>query len=218
MSLQFMDRSVVTMKLADYSRSSNESLLIAESAMNWIFGTFNHGGQYDGMTLDNTVAPDLITPDLSNHRYIFYIREDNQIRIGLPDILQRVADGEARNAGGSIVNQVVDGTASTLLVQDLLQNGRPLLFEKTNVFRAAPSLNWATSRNARAAAWIEAVRDPSQPSRVLFYAQAVGQYETSRSYVQRFLGSYSDTMNRNIGAINGENRNALPKALSEELE
>lgn len=216
-SLQFLDRSVVTMKLADYSRSSNESLLMAESALNWLYGSYNNGGRYDGKELDrDSLDIDTDNPNFESHPYIFFIRENNRLRSGVPDILQRMADGEARHRGGRIDKQGVDAGANHLLIADMLNAGQPMRFEKTDAFRVAPALDWDKSANARALAWIEAVRDPSQPSRVLFYAQAVGQYDSSRSYVQRYLGSYSDTLGTDVSVLSeGSNGNGELKAEKE---
>lgn len=217
---QFLSRAVQATQTAGYGRDSSESLLLAESAMNMLYGQFVFDGDLNGDGVaDREQRPNLAaSPAAVPLGYMFYIAGSGPgIEATDPGLLQRVADGEAWAQGANITTQAVASAAARIEVNDLFGNGfSPVLFVQDNngdIVRA--NTTWDNTRGPRkAAAWLELVRneDPDSGGSVKVYVEAVGQVGHAKSYVQRYIGEYSNTLGTNVGALNEANPAWNPNA------
>jgi len=217
-SLSFFERTADSMQMTGYSRDSAESMLFAESAMNLVFGQFQSGALVgDDAVSDNTQQ--LTNPANMPLPYLFHVSENNPaIDQALPSILQRVADGEARNAGTAVNGSIVNVVSNNLLVENLFTaTSQPMVFGVNdgrtgrdnsnrlldlNITTAAGWTNAIPDEPKIAAVWFELVQNPALAGSVQVYIQVASQVGRSKSYVQRLIGSYPTTLGRRLGGIN----------------
>ena len=209
-SLNFFEQTADSIQISGYNRDSSESLLFAESAMNTVFGKFIFNGDLDeNGVIDNTVKFDFENLTLEGLPYSFFISAGNGIDQALPSLLQRIANGEARNSGNtnnsSNNNNQFRADQTTLLIKDLFAAGEPLVFEYNAQNQLEPSSqNWSDfeSSNAKMAiAWFELVRNTELDGTIQIYVQSVAKVGNSKSYVQRLVGNYSDTLGINVNTL-----------------
>lgn len=210
-SLQFMDRTVKSIQVSGYSRDSTESLLLAESAMNTVYGSFIYGVDFDGDTHpDNVAALDIQQdPPVIPLAYMYYVSGNTGVDQTAPTLLQRVADGEATALAGRINGHAIAATTNELRISNLFdQNVSPLVFEQDknnpgNITRVAKT--WEQANGTRkAAGWLELVKNQDSGA-IEVYAEATAQVGNAKSYVQRYAGVYSNTLGKRIGALNEAN-------------
>lgn len=211
-SLQYMERTAKSIQLSGYGRDSSESLLMAEGAMNMLYGRFIFDDDIDGddindntETIDSTKSPPGIPLP-----YMFYVTGGHGIDQTAPSLLQRIANGEASATSGAVENHSI--SASKLRVDDLFQGGpgtAPLLFVQDTDNAGHLKIShgsWnSTNDTHKAAAWLELVQSPTQAGKIQVFVQALAQVGNSKSYVQRFAGTFSATLGRRFGALNESN-------------
>lgn len=207
MTLKFFERTSDSLQMAGYDRGATESLLVAESAMNMLFGLYQHDANLDDD--GEQQIPDIQEAlDLNNWplHYMYFASADNEINQAMPSILQKIANGEARNESGSVNSNIVNIASQRLKVENLYAgSAKPIVFE----FNAQDQIilstkSWADikSTNSKAGvAWLEIVKNDSLQGDYQIYVQAVGRVGNSQSYVQRIiayvdsrLGSFLPTM------------------------
>lgn len=203
LSAGFFDRAADSAIFSGSMRDSTQALLLAESAMNRLHGQFVNGKNVDGQgALDADDAKNIMyamvaPPSPLNVSYLFYRTAGAGVDQTQPDILQRVANGEARASGATLATQGVPDGASRIRVNDLFigDTMRPVLFTHSAAGLVRSVSRWGDAANAeKAAAWMEVTRNPSHSKWVDVYVQAAAQVGASKAYVQRYIGSYTDTL------------------------
>lgn len=118
-----------------------------------------------------------------------------------PRIVQMVADGEARNSGGNLGGvQTVLTTTTRLRVNDLFVSAsvRPILLVKdANGLMRRSNNDWDTEIAAeKMAIWVEITRnpDPNKTGYFDLYLSVASKVGNSKAYLQRYLGSYGNTL------------------------
>ena len=211
-SIKFFSANLNDSKIAGYNRDAEESFQLAESTLNLVYGGFIYDAD-----LDSTSGPDnqgFINLDDAlplPSPYMFFVSTNDKIEQTTPSILQRVADGEARATTGDVNNAVVSSTATTLLLTDLFNNeSYPLIFTPgATGLQQQKNAHWNdfSASDGKAAAWIEITRDAFQSNRLYLFAQTMAQVGKSKSYLQRYIGEYSDVLGSNVWALTEANPN-----------
>ncbi len=193
MSLSFVERTKDSLQIAGYNRGAAESVLIAESAMNLLYGRiiYNADLDTDGIN-DIEERINFNRPEQPPFPYLYFVSATNNIEQASPSILQRIANGEARGENGSVASHIVNPGSARLKVTDLYSgNARPIVFEFDAQNRMVVSnKSWSEleGKNTKAAvAWVEMVKNDNLDGAFQFYAQAVGKAGNSKSYVQRLI-------------------------------
>lgn len=208
-ALQFLDRTTKSIQISGYARDSAESLVLAEAAMNTLYGSFVYDADLDGangpdnLTTVNT-KPGQIEISLP---YMYFVNGGAGVDQTAPSLLQRIADGEAAAQGGAVNNH---GTsAARLRIDNLFQAGNagaPIMFvhapdEPAKLKRVTTTWS-ATNATRKAAAWLELTKNPLLDGTYGIYVQAAAQVGDAKAYVQRFAGTMTDTLGRRVGALN----------------
>lgn len=210
-SMQYMERTAQSLQMSGYARDSAESLLLAEAAMNMVYGRFIYDGDLDRVNGPDNLASinTKATPPTIPLPYMYYVTAGDGIDQSQPSLLQRVADGEAAAQGADVDDRAVPSDIPRLRVDNLFNAGggfAPLMFGQDDNDPGLQVRNgtWTGLESPRkAAAWLELVRDPDT-ERLQVFVEAVGQVGNAKSYVQRFVGSYTDTLGH-LGALNESN-------------
>lgn len=218
-SLHFFRQIMDDIKISGASRDSNESLLLAESAMELLRGRFINNLDTNptinvtscnvgGISLDkceaSEIGKNINDPSAYLMPYMYYVSSATALDQTKPSILQNIANGEATNKTPSTMGaQKISLATKKLRINDLFGAGfNPRLFAVNSNGLLEDSLvaDWDTETSLqKAAAWIEVILNPTNSSAVDLYVQAVAQAGNGRSYLQRYVGTYfvSDT----IGAL-----------------
>lgn len=204
LSAGFFNRSADSAAFSGATRDSGQALLLAESALNRLYGQFASGKNVDGQSgADKDDIKGLRTvmatpPSPLNVKYVFYRTGGAGIDQASPDILQRVANGEARNTGATLATQgVANGTAmfktNNLFVSSAM---RPMLYVRDSTgLSASGAASWDAETGAeKVAVWIELTRNPTHSGWLDVYVQAVAQVGAAKAYVQRYIGAYTDNL------------------------
>jgi len=216
-TLGFFEQSADSVQMSGYSRDSAEALLLAESAMNMLYGTFVFNKDIDNDAIvDRDETYDLNNPNPLPLPYMYFVSAivNAEINQAQPSILQLVANGEARSGTArtavAVSSNVVPSSAGNLLINELFTaTTRPVLYTLDNNNRLVSSNNtWATMRNnnqTAAVAWLELTRDTTiANSPVEIYVQSAAQVGRSINYVQRFIGILPNT----LGILGGANESS----------
>jgi len=212
-SSKFLERTMMSMKNSGENRDSAESLLLAESAMNLVYGQFIFDGDVDGNgSIGNEAAIDNRIPINFNDplpyidlHYVYYVSDGSGINSQIPMILQWVADGEAIAQGEGISGQIISSSTSKLIIADLFTSiNSPLLYntdETGNLVKQGTSWNNLISTK-KTAVWMELVCNPNDDGAAQLYVQAAAQVGDAKSYVQRYVGAYERTSGVLISPLN----------------
>jgi len=210
-SLSYFEQSSSSLQISGYNRDSSESLMLAESAMNLVYGNFVFDKDLDDDQIVDNIAPlNIDNPTAENGipvEYAYYISNGTGIDQQLPSLLQRVANGEARNSGGTGNGHSFSASQNVLLIENLFTgSAKPIVFELNSQGQLVPSTkSWATlstTHTKSAAGWLELVRNPQLEGTIQVYVQAVSKVGDSKSYVQRLIGAYPTTLGINLGGLN----------------
>ena len=150
---------------------------------------------------------------LAEADYVYFAGDGtNGISETRPSVLQKVANGEAAmlGSGTRVTSQEVASSMDEILCQDLFSGGTPMLFT------TGPGLDWAGSTTSNtnnllvasayaswdaqkagndynqtiAAAWAEITQNPANLNAMDLWVQAIAQVGWSKSYLQRYIGTY----------------------------
>lgn len=205
MSLNFFKRTADSLQMSGYNRESTESLVIAESAMNFLYGRYIYNADLDGKNgIDIDVKINPSKPNEIDLPYLYYVSSDGSIDQKNPSLLQKIANGEARNIGATINNHEVAKTTERLQIMNLYSNkAKPIVFQfnaLNQIEQTETEWSAVSGNNSKAAvAWLELVKNEELEGTVQVYVQAVGKVGTSKSYVQRLIGYIPTT----LGSIGG---------------
>lgn len=209
-SLAFFNRANDATKLSGYTRDSTQAVILAESAVNLLFGKLrsntmtvgdlNNDTLLDGAQARITVA----TPPLPLALpYMFYVTAAGAgIDQATPRILQMVADGESSAPGATTLQPATQaitfpaGAAQRLIrLNDLFISNaiRPRLYIQNNTGLAASNNTWATQTGDKVAVWLEVTQNPTNPLWFDLHAAAAADVGQSRGYVQRYLYTFTPT-------------------------
>ena len=213
-TLSYFERSADNIQMSGYNRDSAEALLLAESAMNTLYGQFKYGRDIDDDDIaDRDQSFDSNNPSTLPTFYMYFVSGTEPISISQtqPTILQKIADGEARSAARTtqtVSSHRVPVDANNLVISELYTAGntqRPVLYILDENNRLSISNdNWTNiiNNNPKAAvAWLELVLSPTGNGTIQVYAQAAAQIGSSKNYVQRYVGAYPNTLGP-LGAAN----------------
>ena len=208
-SIKYFSGSISSKKVAAYSRDAEESFMLAESAMNTLYGGFIYEGDFNqDDVFDKQVPINIEAPAPFGNKYMYFVSAENRIDQTIPSILQRIADGEARAIAGEVNGAIVSATATSLRINDLFSgDSRPLVFTHSANGLQPTNNSWGASETPKAAVWIEVIRDTFQANQLYLFAQAAAQVGDSKSYVQRYIGEYSDTIGHQVSALTEANPN-----------
>lgn len=120
-----------------------------------------------------------------------------------PGTLQRVANGEARNSGSALADQSVPTGINALRINDLFVNAnvRPLLLTQSRNGLVFSSNTWDKEPAAeKAAVWLEVSQDPDPAHASWFslYLCSAAQVSNAKSYIQRYVGAYTDQLGAQV--------------------
>jgi len=205
-SSKFLERTMMSMKNSGENRDSAESLILAESAMNLVYGQFIFDGDLDGNGaiennpfIDNEVFIDFnnALPYINLH-YIYYVSDGSSINSEMPMILQWVADGEAIAQGDGINGQIISASTNKLIISDLFKSDNtPLLYttdETGKLVKQDSNVSWEDlTATKKTTVWMELVSNPADDGAAQLYVQAAAQVGDAKSYVQRYVGAYEQT-------------------------
>ena len=144
---------------------------------------------------NTTHVTDIIAP----LDYIFFVNDGGTgLTETRPSLLQKVANGEAKGVSDSAArvpsNQVVAEGTADLTINDLFSNShKPLLYamNQNGLLVASNSASWTgITTQDKAAAWLELTRNVADNTAMDIWVQAVGQTGFSRSYLQRYVGTF----------------------------
>jgi len=210
-TLSYFEQSSNSIQMSGYSRDSAEALLLAESAMSKLYGEFIFGRDINGKNgadLDESFDKS----DLANIplHYLYYYSENNSIDENQPNILQLIANGEAKSGSAqtlaTVSNHRVNKSGSNnLLINSLFVNTgngtnklQPILYtlDANHQLVKIDNKSWTgTAANDRAAAaWIELVRTSTENDTIQIYVQAAARVGKAKNYVQRFAGIFQNTL------------------------
>ncbi len=120
-----------------------------------------------------------------------------------PGTLQRVANGEARNTGNALADQSVPTNINALRINDLFVSAsvQPLLLTQNQNGLVFSNNTWNNEAAAeKAAVWLEISRDadPAHATWYDLYLCSAAQVGNSKSYIQRFVGAYTDQLGAQV--------------------
>lgn len=221
-SASFFNSITSSGKLSGASKDYDQALLLAESGGNWLAGRFVNGNttayvgigcaaasmvgdlNCDGTRDDDQGHPANFAPTnaLLALGYQFYLRDNTDAfrATGAAEILQLVADGEARNQTLNATfnnNGILLGVTPRLRVNDLFVSAtiRPLLLVQgaTGLTRSTSTWNAETAPE-KVSVWLELSRnpDPTHANWFDMYVCSVAKVGDSKAYLQRYIGSYTD--------------------------
>ncbi len=162
----------------------------------------------NGMPDVNEAKPVSFTPALPlpvGYEFFLTSNINNSITESSPGTLQRVANGEARNSANALASQALPTNINALRINDLFVNSsvRPLLLTQSKNGLTFSSKTWDNESSIeKAAVWLEVSRDPD-PAHANWYAlyiSSAAQVGNAKSYIQRFIGAYTDQLGGQVVA------------------
>lgn len=209
LSVSFFSGSITSNKIAGYNRDAEESFMLCESALNLVYGGFIFQGDFNqDQKVDNEQTINLDNPLPLPNPYMYIVSDNGKIEQTTPSILQRVADGEARAVSGTVNSASISPTSTSLMINDLFSNSvKPILFIQDSNGIQQTTGNWNSVPNSpgKAAVWIEVIRDSVQPNKLYLFVQSAAQVGKSKSYIQRYIGGYSDILGGQVNALTESN-------------
>jgi hypothetical protein len=151
----------------------------------------------------NEAKPASFTPALPLPvGYEFFLSNGAGISESTPGILQLVANGEARNTANPLASQSVP-TNVNMRINDLFISAslRPLLLTQSQNGLVFSNNTWDTEQSPeKAAVWLEVSRDPdpAHASWYSLYLCSAAQVSNAKSYIQRFIGAYTDQLGARV--------------------
>ncbi len=223
-STQFFSMATDSTKISGASRDSSESILLTESAMENLRGQFinnlDYAGDVDvalcdfgGTSVDKCEAGDIrenmTAPVTFLMPYMYFVSDAAALDQDQPSLLQTIANGEGAfdESSSQLASQIVSSATTQLRVNDLFANSfKPLLFtvNDNGLLVDSAAADWdAETGTHKAAAWIEVILNPDDDEAIDLYVQAVAQVGSSRSFLQRYVGSYfnDDTLGELVSPL-----------------
>ena len=217
-SAQLFGRIADDTRTSGVLRDSSASLMLAETAMEYLRGqyinTLDTVAETPTNGLDQVIAGQLTgnmsDPDDILFPYMFYVTAGAGLDQTLPSLLQKVANGEAAAVDSSaLTTRGVSADVNQMRVNDLFAspNGTsvaPMLYildDNTGLLTASNAEDWDSETSPeKAAVWLEVIQNPNNSSSVDLFVQAIAQVGEAKSYVQRYVGTYSSVLG-NIAAL-----------------
>ncbi len=234
-SASFFYRSAQGTQLSGATRDYDQARLLAESSMNLVLGRITNFSatsavigtsaavvpciaaasapavndlNCNGAADANEAKPASFTPALPlpvGYEFFLTNAAGAGITESAPGILQRVANGEARNSSNALADQAVPTNVNALRMNDLFINAslRPLLLTQSQNGLTFSNSTWDKEPAAeKAAVWLEVSRDPDPAHSTWFslYLCSAAQVSNAKSYIQRFIGAYTDQLGAQVVA------------------
>ncbi|BBI98910.1 hypothetical protein FGKAn22_06030 [Ferrigenium kumadai] len=232
-SAGFFYRSAQGTQLSGATRDYDQARLLAESGMNLVLGRITNFSATSAVVSTsaavipciaaasapavndlncndvpdaNEAKPASFTPPLPlpvGYEYFLTNAAGAGITETAPGILQRVANGEARNSSNALTDQSVLTGTTNLRVNDLFISStlRPLLLTQNKDGLTFSSKTWDKEPSAeKTAVWLEVSRDPDPAHASWFslYLCSAAQVSNAKAYVQRFIGAYTDQLGAQV--------------------
>ncbi len=232
-SASFFYRSAQGTQLSGATRDYDQARLLAESSMNLVLGRITNfsaasavvstgagvipciaaasAPAVNDLNCNNTpdaneAKPGSFTPALPlpvGYEYFLSNAAGAGITETSPGILQRVANGEARNSRNALASQSVLTNINALRVNDLFISAslRPLLLTQSSNGLVFSRNTWDSEpAPEKAAVWLEVSRDPDpgHASWYSLYLCSAAQVSNAKSYIQRFIGAYTDQLGAQV--------------------
>lgn len=232
-SASFFYRSTQGTQLSGATRDYDQARLLAESGMNLVLGRITNFSaasavantsaavipciaaasapavndlNCNGAPDANEAKPASFTPTLPLPvGYEFFLT--NAAGAGItetsPNLLQRVANGEARNTPNALSDQSVLTSINALRINNLFISAslRPLLLTQSKNGLVFSGNTWDNEPSAeKAAVWLEVSRDPD-PAHANWYSLylcSAAQVSNAKAYIQRFIGAYTDQLGARV--------------------
>jgi len=214
-SVNFLDRTTQSTQMSSAVRDNAQSMLLAESALEYVRGQFvNQLLNTDATTRvatcedANSNTSDLceatdIQANKSDPRaklfsYMYYLTAGNDISQTTPQILQLVSNGEAANTtpatlGSQNIAYDANNPQRVRITDLFAASFKPLLFvsNANGMVTTSAAANWTAESNpSKAAVWFELTENSSNSDAVDIYVQAAAQVDSAKSYIQRYVGSF----------------------------
>ena len=229
-SASFFYRTTQETQLSGATRDYDEARLLAESGMNLVLGRITNFSaasavanvgpsvipcnaatppavndlNCNGIADANEAKPASFTPTLPLPvGYEFFLSTGAGITETNPGILQRVANGEARNTSFALVNQAVPVNTAALRINDLFVSPSlsPLLLTQDKNGLTFSLNTWDKEpAPEKVAVWLEVARDadPAHTTWMALYLCSAAQVGNAKAYVQRFVGAYTDQLGAQV--------------------
>lgn len=230
-SAGFFFRSTQGTQLSGATRDYDQARLLAESSMNLVMGRITNFTATSAVANTSAAVIPCIaaasapavndlncnsTPDANEAKptsltpalplpvgYEFFLSNGIGITETSPGILQRVANGEARNSANAQASQAVATNVGALRINDLFVSAsvRPLLLTQSQNGLVFSYNTWdAEPSPEKAAVWLEVARDPdpAHASWYSLYLCSAAQVSNAKSYIQRFIGAYTDQLGARV--------------------
>lgn len=199
-SVAYLGQTGEDMRMGGTSRDTSSAQTLAEAGLDHVVERLSSQSiavsDIDGNTVSDAIEgyKDLTSmPTTLPLGYSFYSVIGSAPAIA-PTILQSVATGES--LGTICSNTVQKISCGNMSINNLFISGtlHPLLFVQTSSGFTPSANTWGTeTEKNKVAVWLEMVQsDPTNnPEFVDVYVQSAAQSEHSKSYVQKFVGTYS---------------------------
>lgn len=229
----FFYRSIQGTQLSGVTRDYDQARLLAESSMNMVLGRVTNFSAVspvigtsaaiipciaaasapavndlncNGTADANEAKPSSFTPALPlpvGYEFFLTNAAGAGITESAPGILQRVANGEARNNSSSLTDQTVLTSVTAMRMNDLFISAtqRPLLLTQSKNGLMFSNNSWDKEpATEKAAVWLEITRDPDPAHASWFdlYLVSSAQVGDAKAYIQRFVGAYTDLLGAQV--------------------
>ena len=205
-SAMFVSRSGDDMSAGASRRDSELSQGLAEAGASLVLARFisedDAVADIDGDGAVDRLAgyADLASaPSVMPLAYAFYPESGNTV-----SPVQRIATGESSGASSALISAVVPAASTQIGINDLFVSGtlKPLLFSQGEGGLAASAETWAGELAAnKVAVWFEYELNAGHAQWADVYVAAMGQVGRAKSYVRRYVGSYTDQLGGMISPI-----------------
>jgi len=202
----FMGRSGDDMSAGASRRDSDLSQGLAEAAASLLLSRFISEdvaiADIDGDDIADRLAgyADLAAaPSVLALGYSFYPESGDTT-----SPIQRIATGESTGATSPLASSVVPAASSQISVNDLFvsETIRPLLFTQGATGFSTSNQTWSAEQSPnKAAVWFEYELNAEHEKWADVYVASMGQVGRAKSYVRRYVGSYTDQLGGMISPI-----------------
>ena len=206
LSAQFFNSANDSSERSGLYRDTTEARLLAESVMNKHYGQFANKLDYRPNGQDDSTDAAAIQMNKGDFRtlariflsipYAFAITHGNGIDHKTPDLLQRIANGEAADVPPGRLRtrtQLLFSPPDKFRVNDLFSRRfQPRLFTVNSSAALVEVMDqtWDEVEGVKAAVWIEVVESVLDEDGIDLFVSAVADVDGSKSYLRRRVNSY----------------------------
>lgn len=206
LSAQFFNSANDSSTRSGLYRDTTEARLLAESVMNKHYGQFANKLDYLPNGQDDSTDAAALQMNKNDLRtilrilfsipYTYVITYGNGIDNKTPDLLQRVANGEASDVPPGqlrIRGSLIFNPPDKFRINDLFsRRAKPRLFTVNSSAALVEVMDqtWDELEGVKAAVWMEAVESVIDEDGIDLFVSAVADVDGSKSYIRRRVNSY----------------------------